>query len=72
MWVGIHLFVFCWQVPGPRKGGVKQFKLETITKPLKLEQLDNMTTCIFHRILNADSETHFLVIHSLAFVCHNL
>ncbi|XP_076441819.1 symplekin-like [Babylonia areolata] len=39
--------------PAPRKG-LRQFKLESVTKPLKSDTLDAMTVSIFDRILLAD------------------
>ncbi|KAL8604874.1 hypothetical protein ACOMHN_028502 [Nucella lapillus] len=39
--------------PAPRKG-LRQFKLEAVTKPLKADTLDSMTVSIFDRILLSD------------------
>ncbi|KAK7480355.1 hypothetical protein BaRGS_00028402 [Batillaria attramentaria] len=41
------------QAPPPRKG-LRQFKLETVTKPLHMDDLDNMTLHIFKRILHSE------------------
>lgn len=44
-----------WQAPPPRKG-MRQFKLETVTKPLEPDKLDSMSIAIFKRMLDAESE----------------
>lgn len=46
-------FVAPIQAPPPRKG-MRQFKLESVTKPLHVDELDKMTVHIFKRILNAE------------------
>ena len=43
------------QAPVPRKG-LKQFRLDQVTKPLKAAEVESLSTLLFTRILSAESK----------------